>query len=99
VFGLAIGFLLRHTAGAITIGLALIFVVSGLTGLIPGSIGEWIFKLMPANAGAQITQFGESAHNSQSSKVFSPWAGFGVFCLEIAVLLIAGALLFEKRDA
>lgn len=98
LFGLAVGFLLRHTAGAITIGLALIFVVSGLVGLIPGSIGEWIYKVMPANAGAQITQFGET-RSDQSHKLFSPWVGFAVFCLEIAVLLVAGGLLFEKRDA
>lgn len=30
LFGLAMGFLLRHTAGAITIGLALIFIIGGL---------------------------------------------------------------------
>jgi ABC-2 type transport system permease protein len=98
LFGLAVGFLLRHTAGAITIGLALIFVISGLVGLIPGTIGEWIYKVMPANAGAQITQFGEKRAD-QSHQLFSPWVGFGVFCLEIAILLVAGALLFEKRDA
>jgi ABC-2 type transport system permease protein len=100
VFGLAMGFLLRHTAGAITIGLALIFVIGGLVGLIPGSIGKWIYKLMPANAGGQITQFGPvNKNNSRSTDVFSPWVGFGVFCIEVAILLIVGALLFEKRDA
>ena len=97
VFGLALGFLLRHTAGAITIGLALIFIIGGLVQLIPGSIGRWLYKVMPGNAGAQVTQFGEMKHNAD--KNFAPWTGFTVFILEVLVLLIIGAILFERRDA
>lgn len=97
VFGLALGFLLRHTAGAITIGLALIFIIGGLTQLIPGSVGRWLYKLMPGNAGGGITQFGETAKNAD--KLFAPWTGFAVFVLEVLALLIVGAILFEKRDA
>ncbi|NUP48345.1 MAG: ABC transporter permease subunit [Catenulispora sp.] len=97
VFGLALGFLLRHTAGAITIGLALIFIIGGLVQLIPGSIGRWLYKVMPGNAGGQITQFGERNHNAD--KNFAPWTGFTVFILEVLVLLIIGAILFERRDA
>jgi ABC-2 type transport system permease protein len=97
VFGLAMGFLLRHTAGAITIGLALIFIVGGLVQLIPGSIGRWLYKVMPGNAGSVVTQFGERNHNADKS--FAPWTGFAVFLLEVAVLLVIGAILFERRDA
>ncbi|GAA1952881.1 ABC transporter permease subunit [Catenulispora subtropica] len=97
VFGLAMGFLLRHTAGAITIGLALIFIIGGLVQLIPGAIGRWLYKVMPGNAGSQITQFGERSHNANKS--FAPWTGFTVFILEVLVLLIIGAILFERRDA
>jgi ABC-2 type transport system permease protein len=97
IFGLAPGFLLRHTAGAITIGLSLIFIIGGLTQLIPGSFGKWLYKMMPGNAGGGITQFGETAKNAE--KVFAPWTGFTVFVLEVLMLLIVGAILFEKRDA
>ncbi|GAA2042065.1 ABC transporter permease subunit [Catenulispora yoronensis] len=97
VFGLALGFLLRHTAGAITIGLALIFIIGGLVQLIPGSIGRWLFKVMPGNAGSVITQFGESTRNADKS--FAPWTGFAVFLLEVLVLLVIGAIMFERRDA
>ncbi|NUR63001.1 MAG: ABC transporter permease subunit [Catenulispora sp.] len=97
VFGLAMGFLLRHTAGAITIGLALIFIIGGLVQLIPGSIGRWLYKVMPGNAGAQVSQFGEMKRNAD--KNFAPWTGFTVFMLEVVVLLVIGAILFERRDA
>lgn len=96
VFGLAIGLLLRHTAGAVTVGLALIFIVGGLVGLIPGSVGRWLYKLMPGNAGSQIVTFGA---DSRDSRALAPWAGFWVFVLEVAVLLVVGAVLFERRDA
>lgn len=52
---------------------------------------------MPGNAGAQVSQFGEMKHNAD--KNFAPWTGFAVFLLEVAVLLVIGAILFERRDA
>jgi ABC-2 type transport system permease protein len=97
VFGLAMGFLIRHTAGAITFGLALIFIIGNLVQLIPGSVGRWLYKVMPGNAGGQVTAFGET--NRHADKAFAPWTGFTVFMIEVVVLLIVGAILFEKRDA
>jgi len=97
LFGLAMGFLLRHTAGAITVGLALIFVIGSLMALIPGSIGRWLYKVMPGNAGGQVSHFG--AYEATADRTFAPWTGFAVFMIEVGVLLIVGAVLFEKRDA
>jgi ABC-2 type transport system permease protein len=96
LFGLALGFLIRHTAGAITVGLALIFVVGGLVSLLPGTWGHWVYKLMPANAGSQITQ---AVQYGNHDKMLAPWAGFAVFCGEVALLLIIGGVLFRRRDA
>ena len=96
VFGLAIGFLLRHTAGAVTVGLALIFIVGGLVGLIPGATGRWLYKLMPGNAGSQIVTFGPEGRDTRA---FSAWVGLWVFAVEVLVLLVLGAMLYERRDA
>lgn len=93
LFGMALGVLLRHTAGAITLGIALIFVVGGVVGLIPGRTGDWIAKLMPANAGGQVMAV------EAADKMFQPWTGFAVFVAETLLLLLLGALLLEKRDA
>jgi ABC-2 type transport system permease protein len=97
LFGLAMGFLLRHTAGAITFGLAVIFIIGNLVQLIPGSFGRWLYKVMPGNAARAITQFGVQTRNPD--RTFAPWTGFSVFMLEVAVLLIVGAILFERKDA
>ncbi|MEU0937472.1 ABC transporter permease [Embleya sp. NPDC005971] len=93
LFGMALGVLLRHTAGAITLGIALIFVVGGVVGLIPGKTGDWIAKLMPANAGSQVMSV------RAGDKMLQPWPGFAVFVAETLLLLLLGTLLLEKRDA
>ncbi|MDI2126614.1 ABC transporter permease [Yinghuangia seranimata] len=94
LFGFALAALLRHTAGAITIGLALIYVIGGLVGLLPGKWGEWVTKLMPGNAGGQV-----AVARRWDDTMLSPWVGFGVFCAEVGVLLILGWFRFTRKDA
>jgi len=94
LFSATVGFLVRHTAAALSIVLALVFVVSNLVLLIPGSLGEWITKLMPGNAAGSIATPVEFNPN-----LLDPWTGFAVFLAEVAVVSIAALLLFKKRDA
>ncbi len=94
ILSAAVGLLVRHTAAAISIVLGLVFIIGQVVQLIPGSVGEWIMKLMPGNAGPGIVVpagFGDN--------MLAPWTGFSVFVAEIAVLFLAGLLLFKKRDA
>ncbi|WP_083459880.1 ABC transporter permease subunit [Jiangella muralis] len=94
VFGLGLGLLLRHTAGAVTVGIALIFVVGNLVGLIPGAAGEWLTKLMPGNAGTTMATV-----ESFNPDLLGPWTGIGVFAGEAALLLLIAGWLFKRRDA
>lgn len=94
LFGFALALLMRHTAGAITVGLAMIFVVGSLVSLLPGSWGDWVSKLMPGNAGGAIT-----AARQYDDSLLSPWVGFGVFCAEVGVLLLLGWWRFSRKDA
>jgi ABC-2 type transport system permease protein len=90
----AVGLLVRHTAAALSIVLALVFVVGTMVVLLPGAWGEWASKLMPGNAGASI-----ATPVSFNPNLFEPWVGFAVFCGETAVLLLVGYLSFRRRDA
>jgi ABC-type transport system involved in multi-copper enzyme maturation permease subunit len=94
LFALAIGGLIRHSAGAITTVIGVVLVVPILAGLLPGSWGRHIYGYLPSQAGSLITQ----AHQ-QSDQVLSPWQGFGVFCIWTALLLAAATLLLKRRDA
>jgi ABC-2 type transport system permease protein len=91
---MAVGLLIRHTAAALTIGMALVLVIGNLAFALPGSWGEWVAKLLPGNAGgvvATVTPF--------NGNVLAPWTGFAVFSAEVAALLLTGWLVFRRRDA
>jgi ABC-2 type transport system permease protein len=93
-FGL--GAILRHTAGAITASIVLLFVLSILVNALPSSWQAHVDKFMPAIAGSQIWTV-------QPAKGFppmlAPWTGFAVFAGYAALALIGGLILFRRRDA
>jgi ABC-2 type transport system permease protein len=95
LFSLAIGALIRHTAGAITTAIGVVFVLPILAGLLPGSWGAHVNGYLPEQAGTLIGQ----QHPPSGGNVLSAWQGFGVFCLWTVVLLAFAAYLLQKRDA
>ena len=94
LFAMAIGGLIRHTAGAIAIVIATVIVVPPLVSLIPGTIANHIHGYLPTVAGELVAQTSQ-----QSGDVLSAWQGFGVFCLWTAALLVACGWLLVRRDA
>jgi ABC-type transport system involved in multi-copper enzyme maturation permease subunit len=94
LFALAIGGLIRHTAGAVATVIAMVIVVPPLVGLIPGTIANHVHGYLPTIAGELVAQTSQ-----QSGDVLSGWQGFGVFCIWTAVLLAACSWLLVKRDA
>jgi ABC-type transport system involved in multi-copper enzyme maturation permease subunit len=94
LFALAIGAIIRHTAGAITAVLGLVLIVSQLTSLLPGSWGAHIDAWMPTNAGQLIFDPAPAP-----GSLLSPWEGFAVFSGWTALLMIIAAYLFKTRDA
>src|ERR1022692_2431646 len=97
-FGL--GAILRHTAGAISAGIGLLFVVYILGNFLPGPPAGWygaadVDKWLPFNAGAAIW----ARPGMLETNPFSPWIGFGVFCAYAAAAIGVGLILFRKRDA
>jgi ABC-2 type transport system permease protein len=94
LFALAIGSLIRHTAGAITTVIGLVLVIFPLAGLLPDSWGAHVHAYLPSVAGQLITQ-----DKSTAGQLLSAWQGFGVFCAWTALLLAAGIVLLQRRDA
>jgi ABC-2 type transport system permease protein len=95
LFALAIGALIRHTAGAIAIVIGLVLVVGPLLGLLDSYWwGAHIHAWFPTVAGGYIT-----ADHQQSDQLLSPWQGFAVFCGWTVLLLAAAGYLLRRRDA
>jgi ABC-2 type transport system permease protein len=91
-----IGLLLRHTAGAISTVVGLLFVLTILINFLPHSWQNHVEKWVPAMAGTRIWN---TVPNLGGPPLFAPWTGFAVFCGYAAIALIAGLVLFRKRDA
>ncbi|WP_229053036.1 ABC transporter permease [Aeromicrobium sp. Leaf350] len=94
VLAVATGFLVRHTAGTISILLGTLFVVGQLVLLVPGTFGDWLDKLMPHNSGG-----GVAAAVSFNPNLLEPWTGFAVFLAEVAVVVAVAAWSLKRRDA
>ncbi|MGQ0838572.1 ABC transporter permease [Actinokineospora sp.] len=105
VIAVAVGVLVRHSAGAISLLLIYTQLVEGLVVLIP-NIGPKIHKWMPFNMAHQFVtgnpdpslrpvEFGPPL----SDVTLGPWAALAYFAGFAAVLLIGALVAAGKRDA
>jgi ABC-2 type transport system permease protein len=102
VFGLfayGAGAIIRHTAGAITAILGVLFLFPLLGQALPTTWYLEIVRWLPG--GTALGPVASSAPNAPAlaPHLFSAWGEFAVFCGYAAVLLAAGAWLFLRRDA
>jgi len=93
LFAFGIGALVRHTAAAISITIGVLFVVPIIVNFLPTSWNDDIVRWLPSQGGLAIWDPQQQAHQ------FTAWGEFAVFCAYTAALLIAGFILFRKRDA
>jgi ABC-type transport system involved in multi-copper enzyme maturation permease subunit len=91
VLGMALGFIIRNTAGAITalFGIILILPVIGEI------MASWIniSPYLPSNAGSVIL----TTHPDPGS--LAPWTGFALFLAYTVVAIGAAAVTLRRRDA
>lgn len=92
----AVGAIIRHTAGAITIVIAAMFVIPIIVQLLPHTWREDMVRFMPDSAGRVISV---TVSGNTFPHLWSAWPQFGVTAVYAAVLLGVGAYLFRKRDA
>jgi hypothetical protein len=92
LFGLALGTLIRHTAGAIVAALGMIFLLPQMTNLLPGTWGDRVHDYFTTNAGQQVA----FVHTEDG---LGPWTGFAVYCAWIALTMLTASALLIRRDA
>jgi len=105
VIALALGVILRRSAGAITavvVGIVLPYLF--FPGL-PAGAAEWLLRVTPAAAlSVQQTlpvyrQVANSYIPVNGYYPLAPWAGFAVLCAYAAVTLTVAVVLLRRRDA
>jgi ABC-2 type transport system permease protein len=95
LFAFAAGSILRHTAGAITTVIGVLFVLPILVHILPHQWYLDVNKWLPSSAGSAIS----TTVGSPGAGLFSGWGEMIVFAVYVAVLLIVGGTLFRTRDA
>jgi ABC-2 type transport system permease protein len=92
LFGLALGAILRNTAGAISALAGMLFVLPPLMNVLPSSWNNAISPYLPSKAGQAIMSI------THTTGTLSPWTGLALFAGYVAVGLLAAALLLRRRD-
>jgi ABC-2 type transport system permease protein len=93
LLGLGLGALLRNTAGAVASLFGVLFAFQLITGFLPESWSDQVYRYLPAPAGLAVT----ATRPDPTSP--GPWTGFGLFCLYVAILLGLAAWRLHRRDA
>jgi len=96
IIAFGVGAIVRHTAGAIAIVIAALFIIPVLEQALPNDWRWDIMRFLPDAANRVVSV---TIGNNADPHLWSAWPQLGVTALWAAALLAAGAYLFRKRDA
>jgi len=96
IIAFGVGAIVRHTAAAIAIVIAALFIIPVLEHALPDN---WHFDIMRFLPDAANQVVSVTIGSNGNSHLWSAWPQLGVTALWAAALVAAGAYLFRKRDA
>ncbi|MCL3861322.1 ABC transporter permease [Actinotalea sp. K2] len=102
VFSLAIGAIVRNSAGALAIVLGLLLVVENVFSAIPLAFFQNVSPFLPSTAGSKLltdAEMAEAIAQFTTGPQLGPWEGYGVLVGWVVVLLAVAAVLLRRRDA
>ena len=92
MFAMAIGAIIRNTAGGIATFAAIFFVIPPLMNVLPTSWNNAISKYLPDAAGRDVFSLTHGPHD------LAPGPGFALFCGYTALAIAIAAVLLVRRD-
>jgi ABC-2 type transport system permease protein len=93
VLGVAVGTLVRVTAGGLAVMATVTLLIPALAGLLSASWAKAALKFWPTAAGARLMTV------VPDPDALGPWAGFALLCAFVAVTMTAAYAMFRSRDA
>jgi len=107
VLALALGAVLRRSAGAVTAVIVVIVLpyILAVASVLPAGPSQWLLRLTPAAAFAiqqslpQYPQVSNFYTPSNGYFPLAPWTGFAVLCAYAALALGLAVFLVRRRDA
>jgi ABC-type transport system involved in multi-copper enzyme maturation permease subunit len=92
IFALALGAIIRNTAGGIATFAAIFFVIPPLLNVLPASWNNAISSYLPDSAARSIFQLTHDTHSLE------PSPGLALFCCYTALAISIAAVLLRRRD-
>ena len=89
-----LGAMLRNTAGGIATFAGLLFVLPGISAILPSSVNNAVSPYLPLNAGTTV-----ASHSFDNPHHLATWVGFAVFCAYAAAAIAGAAVVMLRRDA
>ena len=96
IIAYGLGAIIRHTAGAITSAIGLMFIIPVIIQLLPSNWRFDLERFFPDAAGRVLSV---TIGQNNDPHLWSAWPQFGVTLIYAAVLVGVGGYLFSKRDA
>jgi ABC-type transport system involved in multi-copper enzyme maturation permease subunit len=94
----AIGFLVRHTAGAIATFVGILLVLPLILDVLPSSISGAFEKYLPSNLGLAMTLV-TTRKTDFAGVLLPPWPAVGLLVAYAAVAVAVATVLLVRRDA
>jgi ABC-2 type transport system permease protein len=89
-----IGGMLRNTAGGIATFVGLLFVLPGISAILPSSVNDSISPYLPLNAATTV-----ASHSFDNSHHLAVWTGFALFCGYTLIAVVGAMITLGRRDA
>ncbi len=93
-----IGFIVRHTAGAISLFVGLLLVLPLIVQILPSSLSDPIERFLPSNLGLAMILV-TTRKTDFAGVLLSPWTAAATLALYTATLVALGAWVLVRRDA
>jgi len=93
LFGIALGFVIRNTAGAISTMFGVMLMLPVLANVLPAEWAGHIARYLPSNAGQAIMAV------QPLPDTLAPWTGLALFAGYTALVIAAAAICLKRRDA
>ena len=94
----AIGFVLRHTAGAIAAFVGVLLVLPLIVGVLPSGIAHSFEKYLPSNLGLAMTLV-TTRKTDFAGVLFTPWTATALLALYAVAAVVLACWLLVRRDA
>lgn len=98
LLALGIATIVRHTAGAISAFVGVLFILPLVVQALPTSISNAVARYLPAVIGVRMMSV-HVGFRSTDAPTFGPWVGMAILVGYTVVVLAVGAWLLVRRDA